>query len=164
MASDKIIAKKGDVISEIKTSVENSNSVVFFDYRGLTVEEISALRSELRESGSQMKIYKNTLTKRAMDELKLNLDEALEGPSAMAYGEDVVSPIKIVSDFAKKYKLLTIKAGIVEGKVTDMDTLNQLASLPSREGLLTMLAGGMIGLVKDLSISLDLLAQQKEAE
>lgn len=164
MASNKIIAKKGDVINEIKTSVENANSVVFFDYRGLTVEEISALRSELRENGSQMKIYKNTLTKRAMDELKLNLDEALAGPSAIAYGEDVISPIKIVSDFAKKYKLLTIKAGVVEGKVTDMDTLNQLASLPSREGLLTMLAGGMIGLVKDLSISLDLLAQQKEAE
>lgn len=162
MASEKSIAKKSSVIEEIKTSVENASAVVFFDYRGLTVEEISKLRSELRNSGSQMKIYKNTLTKRAMDDLKLNLDEFLTGPSAMAYGEDVVLPIKVVNDFAEKYKLLTIKAGIVEGKVTDMDTLKQLAAIPSREGLLTMLAGGMIGLVKDLSIALDLLSQQKE--
>jgi len=162
MASEKILAAKKDVVAEIKDSVSNAAAVVFVDYRGLTVEEIGELRAELRNNDASMKIYKNTLTKLAADELNLDISEALTGPSAMVYGNDVVSPVKIVSEFAKKHEILKIKAGVIEGKVADMDELRQIATLPSREGLLTMLAGGMIGVVKDLSIALDLLAAQKE--
>jgi len=162
MASEKIIAQKTDVIAEIKSNLETAGSVIFFDYRGLTVEEISALRKSLKENDASLKIYKNTLTKKATDELNLDLEEALKGPSAMAFSPDVIAPVKILSDYAKKYETLEIKAGIVEGEVSTLETLKQLAAIPSRDGLLTMLAGGMIGIVRDLSIALNMVAEQKQ--
>ena len=96
------------------------------------------------------------------DNLKLNLDDCLNGPSAMAYSDDSVAPIKALSDFAKDHPALEIKGGIVDGKVTSLDAIKQLSTIPSREGLLTMLAAGLIGTVKDLSIALNMLSEEKE--
>ena len=124
--------------------------------------ETNALRRLLRESESDFKIYKNTLVKRAFDTLDINLDEHLEGPKAMAFGSDAVAPIKALSDFAKKHPALVLKVGIVEGEVADEAKLKELSAIPSREGLLTMLAGGLMGTVRDLSISLDLYAKELE--
>ena len=90
------------------------------------------------------------------------MNEALTGPSAFAYGEDQIAPIKVLSDFAKNHPALVLKVGIVDGDKADQAKLAEYASLPSRDALLTMLAGGMIGLVKDLSICLDLYSKQKE--
>ena len=80
----------------------------------------------------------------------------------MAYSNDSVAPIKVLSDFKKEHPALEIKGGLVDGKVTSLDEIKALATLPSREGLLTMLASGLIGTVKDLSIALNLLSEQKE--
>lgn len=162
MANKSILAKKQTVIDEITDKVKESNSVVFFEYRGLTVSEMTELRRKLRESGSDVKVYKNTLAKRALDDLKFDLEGELNGPKAMAYGTDAIAPIKTLNDFAKQHPALEMKIGIVDGEVTKIATLKQLAVLPSREQLLTMLAGGLIGVVKDLSISLDLYSQQIE--
>lgn len=162
MANAKIIEKKAEVVSEIKEKFQNANSVVLFDYRGLTVAEVTELRRALRESGADYKVYKNTLTKRAVDELNIGLGEYLTGPSAISFSSDELGPVKIISEFAKKHEALELKAGIVEGKVADANELEKYAAIPSREGLLTMLAGGLIGTVKDLSIALNLLAEQKE--
>lgn len=161
MANEKILAKKQEVIDEIKDRVSNSSSVILFDYRGITDEEAKALRIKLRENDADYKVYKNTLMARALKDLNIDIEESLVGPSAMAFGSDQVGAVKVIADFAKKNQALVLKVGIIDGEVSDKEKLEKLATIPSREGLLTMLAGGMMGIARDLSICLDLYAQQK---
>lgn len=161
MANQKIIDNKSQVVDEITEVAKSSASFILFDYRGLTAEETTELRRLLRESDSSYKVWKNTLTKRALNSLEYNLDEALEGPSAIAFSSDAIAPIKALSNFAKEHSALEIKGGIVDGNVTSLDEIKALSTIPSREGLLTMLAGGLIGTVRDLSIALNLLSEQK---
>ena len=162
MASAKILEQKQQTINEIEESIKNSSAVVFFDYRGLSVSAMTSLRRKLKEAGSELKVYKNTLTRRALNTLNISLDDELVGPKAMAYGTDAVAPVKVLADFAKENEALQLKVGIIDGEIADIDMLNKLATIPSREGLLTMLAGGLIGIAKDLSICLDLYSQQLE--
>ena len=162
MANQKIIEAKAKVVEEITEVAKNNASFILFDYRGLTAEETSELRKILRENDSKYKVWKNTLTKRAMDNLKYDLDGCLEGPSAIAYSNDAIAPIKALSNFAKTHPALELKGGIVDGNVTSLEELKALSTIPSREGLLTMLAGGLIGTVRDLSIALNLYSEQKE--
>ena len=162
MASEAILKQKQVVINEIKERVEAAKTIVLFDYRGITDSEAKELRCKLRESNSDYKVYKNTLMARAFDDLGMDLSEGLTGPSAFAYGEDQVAPIKTLSDFAKEHPALVLKVGIVDGEKADQAKLAEYATLPSRDGLLTMLAGGMMGIARDLSICLDLYSQQKE--
>ena len=162
MANKLILEKKAKTVDEITEKLKNSAGVVFVDYRGLTDEEITSLRRTLRENNADVKVYKNTLTKRALDSLNISLDECVEGPSALVYSEDAVAPIKVVTNFAKDHEALSVKGGLVDGKVSSLEELAKLATIPSREGLLTMLAGGMIGIARDLSIALNLYAEQKE--
>ena len=162
MANATILAKKQEVIDEIKSKINDSKGIVLFDYRGITDAEAKELRRSLRNSGADYKVYKNTLMARALNDLNIDLTDSLQGPSALAYSEDQIAPIKVLTDFAKKHPAVILKVGIVDSEVTDKAKLASLATIPSREGLLTMLAGGMIGIVKDLSICLDLYSQQKE--
>jgi len=162
MANAKILEKKAEVVSEIKGKFENAKSVVVFDPRGLNVSEVTELRRALRDNGSDYKVYKNTLTKRAVDSLDIKLGEYLEGPSAISFSEDELAPVRVISDFAKKHDKLELKAGIVEGKVVDAMELAKYAAIPSRDTLLTMLASGLMGTVRNLSICLDLYSKQKE--
>ena len=162
MANQKILDKKQEIINEISEKTKEANSVVLFEYQGLTAMETNALRRMLRESDSEFKIYKNTLVKRAFASLDINLDEHLEGPKAIAFGKDAVAPIKALSDFAKKNPALVLKVGIVEGEIADEAKLKELSAIPSREGLLTMLASGLMGTVRDFSICLDLYSKDLE--
>ena len=162
MANVNILAKKQLVIDEIKDRITNANGVVFFDYRGLTDAEAKELRRSLKDVGGDYKVYKNTLMSRALKDLNIDIDENLVGPSALAFAEDQVAPIKVLSNFAKKHPAVILKVGIVDNEITDKSKLSELATIPSRDGLLTMLAGGMIGIVKDLSICLDLYSKEKE--
>lgn len=162
MANAKILAVKEQIVDEIKTTTKNASTIVLFDYRGLTDNESKELRHKLREVDSDYKVFKNTLMKRAFHDLDINLDENLEGPSALAYGSDAIAPIKVLSEFAKAHPALVLKVGLVDGEISDQSQLTELAKIPSREGLLTMLAGALIGIPRDLSISLDLYAKQKE--
>ena len=162
MANEKILAKKQEIIDEIKKRVQDSASVVLFDYRGITDNEAKELRIKLRENNSDYKVYKNTLIARALSDLKIDIDANLVGPSAMAFGEDQVAAVKVLSDFAKTNQALVLKVGIIDGEISDKDKLEALATIPSRDGLLTMLASGMMGIARDLSICLDLYAKQKE--
>ena len=162
MANAKIIEQKATVVSEIKEKLENAKSVVMFDYRGLSVQEVTELRRKLRENNADYKVYKNTLTKRALDELNIDMDDYLAGPSAISFGTDEISIVKVLNDFAKDHKALELKAGIIEGKVASMDDLKRYSAIPSRDMLLTQLAAGLKGTVRDLSICLDLYAKDKE--
>ena len=162
MANQKIIAKKQETVNEITNKVKESSSTVLFEYHGLTVNETMELRRKLRDSGSDYKVYKNTLVKRALDSLNIDMDAELNGPKAIAFGTDAVAPIKVLSDFSKDHPALIMKIGYVDGQIADQNMLKQLASIPSREGLLTMLASGLMGVVKDLSICLDLYSKDLE--
>lgn len=162
MASEAVLKQKQVVIDEIKERVQNAKTIVLFDYRGITDSEAKELRVKLRESNSDYKVYKNTLMARAFNDLDIDLNESLNGPSAFAFGEDQIAPIKVLSEFAKDHPALVLKVGIVDGEKADQAKLAEYATIPSREGLLTMLAGGMMAIPRDLAIALDLYSQQKE--
>ncbi len=162
MASEAILKQKQAIIDEIKDRVQNAKTIVLFDYRGITDSEVKELRVKLREANADYKVYKNTLMARAFNDLNIDLNDALVGPSAFAFGDDQIAPIKILSEFAKDHPALVLKVGIVDGEIADQAMLAEYATIPSRDELLTMLAGGMIGIVRDLSICLDLYSKQKE--
>ena len=162
MANQKNLDKKQEIIKEISEKTQNSSSVVFFDYQGLTATETNELRKLLKDSESELKIYKNTLVKRAFDALKIDLGIELEGPKAVAFGTDAVAPIKILSDYAKKHPALQLKIGLVDGELADETKLKELSSIPSREGLLTMFASGLLAIPKDFAICLDLHSKNIE--
>lgn len=162
MASAKILENKKAIVEEIKSNIQNSESVIIFTYQGLTVSDLSNLRRELKKTDSEVKVYKNTLFKRAVDDLEINLDGFLEGPNAIVFGKDLLEPIKVISEFAKEHENANITVGIIDGAPADLDVIKEYASIPSRDGLLTMLAGGMIQYVKDLAIGLNMYAEQLE--
>lgn len=164
MANQKILDQKQEIINEIAEKTKNASSVILFEYQGLNVEDTNELRRLLKENDSEFKIYKNTLVKRAFDTLKIDLNEQLKGPKAIAFSDDAVAPIKVLYDFAKKNNALVIKTGLVDGEITEEAKLRELSTIPSRDGLLTMLAGGLIGTVRNLAICLDLRAQDLEKE
>ena len=140
MANAKILEQKSLVVDEIKGKFENAKSVVVFDPRGLNVAEVTELRRALRESGSDYKVYKNTLVKRAVNSLDIKLDEFLEGPSAISFSSDELAPVKVISEFAKKHTNLELKAGIVEGKVAEAsELLNMLLFHQERDYLQCLL-------------------------
>ncbi len=162
MASSKILEQKKEVVSNIVNNIKDSESVILFQYQGLTVSELSDLRKKLRETDATVKVYKNTLLKRALDELNLSFDGFMSGPNAILFGKNLLEPIKVLADFAKGHDKLEIRVGIISGSVADLATINEYATIPSREGLLTMLAAGMIEHVRNLSIALNLYAEEKE--
>ena len=132
MASEAILKQKQAIIDEIKERVQNANTIVLFDYRGITDSEAKELRIKLRETNSDYKVYKNTLMARAFNDLNIDLNESLNGPSAFAFGEDQIAPIKVLSDFAKDHPALVLKVGIVDGEKTDQAKLAEYATIPSR--------------------------------
>ena len=143
MASESVLKQKKVVVKEIEESIQNAETIIFFKYHGLSVADITKLRRELKEDGSEVKVYKNTLTKRALDNLNINLDEFMDGPNAIMFGKDLLNSIKILSKFAKGNKNLEIRVGIIDGKIVDLDVIKEYASIPSYEGLLTMFAAGL---------------------
>lgn len=162
MPSTKSLELKQAIVSEIKDKCNSAKSIVLFDYRGLTDNQIKDLRIKLRENDSEYKVYKNTLLKIAFRDLNIDFDSYLAGPTAIAFSNDDIAAVKVLSDTAKKNDALVLKAGYVENSVCDKAKLDEFAKIPSREGLYTMLAGGMMQIVKDLSIALDLYSEQKE--
>ena len=164
MASTKILEQKKKTVDEIVDKLKNSESVIIFQYQGMSVAELSDLRRKLKEAQAEVKVYKNTLLKIAADELNINLDDFLAGPNAILFGKTLLEPIKIISEFAKSNDKLDIRVGIISGDVADISVIKEYASIPSREGLLTMLAGGMMQYVKDLAISLNLYAEKMEGK
>ena len=162
MASSKILDTKKAIVSEITDKLKNSEAVVLFEYQGLTVSEVSELRKALRETDAEVKVYKNTLFKRALDDMNINLDGFLEGPNAIMFGKKLLEPIKVIADFAKNHDKMQIRVGIINGEKAELAVINEYASIPSYEGLLTMLAAGMMEHVRNLAIGLNLYAEKLE--
>ena len=162
MASTKILDAKKEVVNEIADKFKNSESVILFSYQGLTVAEMAELRNKIKDANGEVKVYKNTLVKRATDSLNLDLTENLDGPNAIVFGKELLEPIKVISKFVKDHDCTEIKTGVINGEVVGTSVISEYASIPSMEGLLTMLAGGMIEPVKNLSIALNLYAEGLE--
>ena len=137
-----VIKEKQQVVSDIKERMEQSASVVVTDYRGLNVAEVTELRDKLRAEGVEYKVLKNTLVRRACADAGIEgLEEVLKGPTAIAFSSDAVAPSKVLFEFAKKHKMLEIKGGLLEGKSVELAGLKALADLPSKEVLLSKVAG-----------------------
>ena len=136
---------KQPVVQEISENVKDAQSVVVVDYRGLTVAEDTQLRRELREAGVTYKVYKNTMMNFAFKDTDFeSLSDVLEGPSAIAISkEDATAPARVLAKFAKNAPALEIKAGVVEGTYYDADGMKVIASVPSREELLSKLLGSI---------------------
>ena len=157
---------KQPIVEEISESIKDAQGVVLVDHRGLTVEEDTRLRKQLREAGVVYKVYKNTMMKRAFDGTQFeDLNKHLEGPSSIAISkEDATAPARILSKFAKEAPALELKAGVVEGNYYDVDGIKSLASIPSREELLSKLLGSMQSPIANFARVVDQIAKAKEAE
>ena len=162
--SEAIIAKKAQQVSEVAEQFKNATSVVVVDYLGITVEQATNLRTELRNAGVQFAVVKNSILSRAAKEAGLEgMDDVFKGPSAVAFSnEDVVAPAKILADFAKKVEALEIKAGVIEGKVSSKEEIEALAKLPNREGLLSMLLSVLQAPVRNTALAFKAVADQKD--
>lgn len=131
-------------VEEIKDKFSRASSAILTDYRGLNVAEMTDLRKKLREAGIEFKVLKNTLTGRAVKELDYDLDEYLEGPTAIAFSfDDPVAPAKVLAEFAKKSKFLELKAGVVEGRVGGKEMVIELSKTPPKEELLAKAVGSI---------------------
>lgn len=162
MANEKVMGLKKETVKEIVAKIKNSEAVILFSYQGLSVAELSDLRRKLREADGEVKVYKNTLTKRALEELKVDLTDFMEGPNALLFGKGLLEPIKVIADFAKNHDKLQIRIGILNGDVADINVIKEYANIPSREGLLTMFASGLIQYLREFAIGVDMISKQKE--
>ena len=153
---------KQPIVDEISEQIKEASSVVVVDARGLTVAEDTQLRKQLREAGVTYKVYKNTLMKRAFEGTDFaQLDEVLEGPSAIAVSkEDATAPARILAKFAKTASNLEIKAGVVEGTFYDAKGMAAVASVPSREELLSKLLGSLQSPITNFARVLNQIAEQ----
>lgn len=153
MGGDKMARpEKEAAVAELQNKLSSSQSVILADYRGLNVQEVTELRKKLREVGVEFKVAKNTLTKLAAKNAAIEgLDDLLEGPTALAFGyDDPVAPAKVLAEFAKDHQNLELKGGLLEGKVIDLNMVNSLAKLPSKEALLTQVAGLLQAPIRNL--------------
>lgn len=165
MATEKVIAQKQEEVTKLAEEIKSAKLVLITDYRGITVEDVTSLRNDLRKTNATYKVIKNNITKRALDANGENsLDNLLEGPVAIVIGqEDYLAPAKAVYKFTKDHDFYKIKGGVIDGKIMSADEIIELAKLPSREELLAKLAGALLGNITKLAIALDQVKGQKEA-
>ncbi|HCX9119259.1 50S ribosomal protein L10 [Staphylococcus aureus] len=159
-----IIEAKKQLVDEIAEVLSNSVSTVIVDYRGLTVAEVTDLRSQLREAGVEYKVYKNTMVRRAAEKAGIEgLDEFLTGPTAIATSsEDAVAAAKVISGFAKDHEALEIKSGVMEGNVITVEEVKTVGSLPSHDGLVSMLLSVLQAPVRNFAYAVKAIGEQKE--
>lgn len=166
MSREALIEGKQAQVDELAKKFESAMSFVVVDYRGLTVAETTELRKQLRESGVDMRVVKNTLLRRAADAAGIEgLEDVFVGPTAVAFSEEeVVAPAKIMVEFAEKAPVLEVKGGYMEGKVVSVETIEEVAKLPNREGLLSMLLSVLQAPVRNTALAFKAVADQKEED
>ena len=134
--------EKEAAIQELKSNIENSSIAIMSQYQGITVAEVTELRTKLRAENVTFKVFKNNLAKRALDELDLSeVIEFMSGPTVWAFCEDAVTPARILKEFANEVNVVSMRGGILDGRPVDAATLDRLADLPSREQLLAQVVG-----------------------
>jgi large subunit ribosomal protein L10 len=156
--------QKEEQVAQLQSWIQESSAVVLADYRGLTVAEDTALRSELRKNEIGYKVAKNTLIKRAANNLEItDLDSYLEGPTVIAYASDPIAICKVLSKFAEEHKAMELKAGLVDGKFVSLDEIKALAKMPSREVLLGRFLGSLQSSLYGFARVIDAVREKKES-
>ncbi|WP_027121256.1 50S ribosomal protein L10 [Mycoplasma leonicaptivi] len=163
MSESKFKAAKKEVVIEIVDKIKNSHSLAVAEYRGLTVSQLEELRLQAAEAGVEVKVYKNRLFKIASSQVGLSdLADHLVGPNIYLFSkENGMAGAKLLVAFAKKHKLVTIKAGTFEGKVLDAQGVKDVATLPSYEEALAILARTMMSPLQQLGLSLKMYSEGK---
>lgn len=154
---------KKQVVEEISEKIKASKSVVLVSYNGLTVAEDTELRNEFRKQEVEYKVLKNTLVRKAFDNMNVkDFDADLNGPTAVAFAKDETSACKILVAASKKYTdKIALKSGYVDGAYTDVKGLTALAAIPSKQELYSMLAGTLSGFVRSLAVAVKAVADKK---
>ncbi len=154
---------KHEMVEQIKQKIQESHSFVVIDYKGLTVAQDTEFRAEFRKNGVDYRVLKNTLVRKALNELGYTeFDEALNGPSAIAFGtDDAVAPAKVASEGVKKYNKMQIKCGMFDKKFADAQVCEQMAKVPNRETLLAMLVSVLSAPIRGLAVALNAVAEKK---
>ena len=165
MPSQKILEEKKQIVAGIADQLKGAVAGVLVNYSGITVEDDTKLRKELREAGVQYGVVKNTLLKRAADEIGMNgLDPVLEGTTALATStQDYSAAARILSKYAKDSKTFEVKSGFADGKVLSVEEIDALAKLPSREVLLAMVLGAMNATITGLAVALNAVVEKQQA-
>ncbi|MNT05154.1 50S ribosomal protein L10 [compost metagenome] len=166
MASEKAIEQKKKEVTELAAKFKDAKLVLLADYRGINVSDVTNLRTELRNSKSEYTVIKNNITRRALIEAGIEgIDKELLGPTAVIVNNDeYLEPAKIIYNFAKDNDFYKIKGGVIEGKVMTAEEIITLAKLPSRETLLSMLAGALLANISKVAVAIDQVRIQKEEE
>lgn len=164
--SKEIIEAKKVIVDEIAQQLKGAQSAIVVEYRGLSVADVTELRTALREENVGFKVYKNTLVQRAAEQEGMTeLSDYLKGPNAIAFGrEDAVAPARILAKFAKDHEALVIKAGYVEGKFLPQEEVMEVAKLPNREGMYSMLLAMMKEPVAKVARIIQAVADAKGGE
>ena len=164
MASEKILNQKKQEVANLAAEIKEAKLVLLVDYRGINVEDVTNLRTAVRNANASYRVIKNNITRRALAEAGIEMDgSVLEGPTAVIMtNEDYLEPTKAIYEFSKANEFYKIKGGVVEGKVMTAAEIITLAKLPSRETLLSMLAGALLGNISKLAVALDQVRVQKE--
>ena len=164
MPNAKVLESKKAVVEALTGKIKEATSVVFVDYKGITVAQDTDLRKQLREAGVEYSVVKNTLTNFAAKNAGYDFSEVLNGTTAMASTTgDPIAPARIVCEFAKKNKnVLSIKGGVVEGSVLSADQLNGFGELPSKNALVASVLGTFLAPISSLAFVLDQIREQKE--
>ena len=162
--SEVAITKKAQQVEEVTVKFSEAASVVVVDYRGLTVEQVTDLRKQLREANVEMKVIKNSILSRAAVKAGLEgMEDVFVGPTAIAFSnEDVIAPAKIMNEFAEKIEALEIKGGVIEGKVSSVEEIVSLAKLPNREGMLSMLLSVLQAPVRNVAYAINAVVEAKD--
>lgn len=159
---EEVLTSKKELVDEISGKFESSASAVVVEYRGLSVAQVTDLRRQLRSEGIDFKVYKNTMTRRAVEKSGFEgLLDSLVGPNAIAFSDDAVAPSRVLANFAKKNKALVIKQGIVEGKVLGVDEIKEISQLPNREGMIAMLLGALQSPIRDFAWAVKQISEQQ---
>lgn len=166
MASETILKQKETEVKALAEKFKEAKVILLTDYRGINVSDDTMLRNDIRKANAEYKIIKNNIIRRALDlNGESELDSLLEGPTAVVIGnEDYLEPAKVIYNFTKKNEFYKIKGGVIEGKVMTAEEIITLAKLPSRETLLSMLAGSLLGTISKFAVALDQVRLQKEAQ
>lgn len=164
MASEKALNQKKEEVKELAGKMKEAKLILLTDYRGINVVDDTQLRKELRNVNATCNVIKNNITRRALKEIGIEgLVEELEGPTAVIMSnEDYLGASKTIYNFTKTHDFYKIKGGVVDGKVMTADEIITLAKLPSREELLSMLAGALLANISKVAVALNEVRKQKE--
>jgi large subunit ribosomal protein L10 len=162
------IAEKEKLVNAFADELKEAKAILVINYLGLTVEEVTNMRKELRDNNVKMKVIKNTYLRRAAEKAGIEgLDDTFVGPTAVIYtsdADDITEPARIVSKYEDDYDVLEIKGGMLEGKVTSKEEIKQLASIPGREGLLSMLVSVLQAPVRNFAYAVKAVADSKDED